>query len=425
VDFLCDGTNDLAQFDAAVAALGDNGGEIKILDGTYTLSAPWTIDSYCVNVSGSGADNTILNMTGPRSGGMDLEPSTDCVIYLSGNYCVIEGLTLSHGDDGTSQDANSCGLYMDGAQHCVVRNNIVANATGLMPAYGIYAYYSCRYNNISANYIKPSSGAGTYGMYILGSNSFHNVVAENNFAMTGPNLIGLLLGSGVSDSSISKNEFRLVATGGSSARGISADSTDAVSIEGNNIVIASTGGADSKIYSMYLSNSANSTIANNTLIGSNSQSSGEYYGIYLSAASSSAISGNVIDIAGAVCYGIYLNAVSTSAISGNTLTNSDSSASTIIYCLALSGANFANTVTGNVFVGPPSTHVSAFGLYINGTSSTYNTFSSNNFRPIVKAGGISFTRDGAVETTLPGSATTAAAFASTTGTTNVSAMNVR
>ena len=58
-DYLCDGADDQEQFNAAIAALPENGGEILVLDGTYTISNTISISRNNVCLTGNG-DGTKL-----------------------------------------------------------------------------------------------------------------------------------------------------------------------------------------------------------------------------------------------------------------------------------------------------------------------------------------------------------------------------
>lgn len=58
-DYLCDGTDDQAEINAALAALPAGGGEVRLLDGTYHLSGAITAANGAVKLSGCGK-STIL-----------------------------------------------------------------------------------------------------------------------------------------------------------------------------------------------------------------------------------------------------------------------------------------------------------------------------------------------------------------------------
>ena len=53
-DYLCDGTSDQTEINAAIAALPSGGGNILLLDGTYNITSPITIEKNNVSLHGCG-----------------------------------------------------------------------------------------------------------------------------------------------------------------------------------------------------------------------------------------------------------------------------------------------------------------------------------------------------------------------------------
>lgn len=74
-DYLCDGTDDQVEINAAIQALPSGGGEIVILDGTYNISATISINKDNVTLSGNG-NNTVLvrQWEAPSSGTVSTFP---------------------------------------------------------------------------------------------------------------------------------------------------------------------------------------------------------------------------------------------------------------------------------------------------------------------------------------------------------------
>ncbi len=66
-DYLCDGTDDQVEIKAAVDALPSTGGEIVLLDGTYTLSEAFIVNKPNVTLRGNGT-NTVLTCASGSSG---------------------------------------------------------------------------------------------------------------------------------------------------------------------------------------------------------------------------------------------------------------------------------------------------------------------------------------------------------------------
>lgn len=61
-DYLCDGTADQTEINAAIQALPSTGGEIVILDGTYNITATIAINKDNVKLSGNGAATILKRM---------------------------------------------------------------------------------------------------------------------------------------------------------------------------------------------------------------------------------------------------------------------------------------------------------------------------------------------------------------------------
>lgn len=91
-DYLCDGTDDQAEIQAAIDAAPASGGEIVLLDGTYQMSAPLTVKSTVV-LRGAGMNATILSM---KEGAFEGEEGA--AVILSGS---IKDLRLSNFVSGT------------------------------------------------------------------------------------------------------------------------------------------------------------------------------------------------------------------------------------------------------------------------------------------------------------------------------------
>lgn len=61
-DYLCDGTADDVEINAAIQALPSTGGEIVILDGTYNITAAISVNKDGVTLSGNGATTVLKRM---------------------------------------------------------------------------------------------------------------------------------------------------------------------------------------------------------------------------------------------------------------------------------------------------------------------------------------------------------------------------
>jgi len=106
-DFVCDGTDDQDQINAAISLLPDQGGSVYLREGTFVLSGGIVIAKSNVTVGGSGA-GTVLKAEDGLNGTMTLVKAMDC------DSIVLRDLSI----DGNA-DMNVGGSY-DGVlfDHC-------------------------------------------------------------------------------------------------------------------------------------------------------------------------------------------------------------------------------------------------------------------------------------------------------------------
>lgn len=115
-DYLCDGTADDVEIQAAVDALPEGGGTVVLLDGTYNLTNYITISKDYVTVRGDGMAVSVL---------ADYDTSAP-IFWLNGDYG-----TVSHMQLATAPADNT---YKGGVQirgeHCTVESVIVGKSNG-------------------------------------------------------------------------------------------------------------------------------------------------------------------------------------------------------------------------------------------------------------------------------------------------------
>ena len=121
-DYLCDGTADEAEINAAITALPSTGGEVVLLDGTYTITAEIKLNKANATLRGSGHGTKIVR--GFDAGRM---------IYLSDGYGIVENLKLDGAKSTYTTSSSSYGIYAM-SSHNTVRDCSVTNCAG----YGIY-----------------------------------------------------------------------------------------------------------------------------------------------------------------------------------------------------------------------------------------------------------------------------------------------
>ena len=136
-DYLCDGVDDQIEINAAIQALPETGGEIKVLDGTYNITASILIDKERVTFCGCG-QSTIFKRMWKDYG--------SAVIAFSKSYCIfknfqIDGNKSVYGDMGSglylteenmtdilvknvfSNNNKTYGIYLDSATNSTVTGN--------------------------------------------------------------------------------------------------------------------------------------------------------------------------------------------------------------------------------------------------------------------------------------------------------------
>lgn len=258
-DYLCDGTSDESEINAAIAALPTGGGEIVLLDGTYNLSAGVTIAKDDVTLRGNGM-NTILvaNLTLPNGA----------------SAFVINGIRNTIKDMYIKRQSNNLGkslINIKGGYNTI--QNIYFYATGVTSV--IYATATL-YNSLIANNVFYSSRiAITFGSE---AQNYRNTITGNYF-YSSQNCIEI---SETTEKTIITNNImesfgtaavtnfgehivvsNNIMTSGTTLMAAIMISGKYYTIEGNNIQL--TGGARYSIYVM--SGSENVTVVGNTISG--------------------------------------------------------------------------------------------------------------------------------------------------------------
>lgn len=181
-DYLCDGTADDVEINAAIQALPSTGGEVVILDGTYNITATIAVNKDNVTLSGNGAATVLKRMynDGTSDGFVSITADNDgCCIK---NLCV----------DGNKANYTSMGTHgiSSNANYSIIMGNICYNNGGA----GICLSSSNTNNIITNNICYNNSQSGidlrNGGKHtVTGNNCYNNNVgcnggADNN-AITG------------------------------------------------------------------------------------------------------------------------------------------------------------------------------------------------------------------------------------------------
>ena len=196
-DYLCDGIDDQVEINAAIQALPNNGGEIKILDGTYNLNSRINIDKNNVVIRGCGASTILNKIWKENSSNPDFETIGAIGVSNVSNIIIdslcVEGPLYSF-DDGIMDtniivmssnnitlsnllsNKNSVGIIELVNTQLVVKNCKIIDACKA----GIFCRGSSELIIDSNNIIPPLKVTGLYGIIVEQGGEFGNVLIINN-----------------------------------------------------------------------------------------------------------------------------------------------------------------------------------------------------------------------------------------------------
>jgi parallel beta-helix repeat protein len=330
-DYLCDGTADDVEINAAITALPATGGEIVILDGTYNIAAKIDVTKDNVSIRGNG-NATILKRMFDSS-------VKEGVITLTGRSgCKIADLQVD-GNKTSYTSSNNYGIYLDSSSN----NTIIGNTCNNNNSYGIYLS-SASNNTVTSN----TCNNNNYGIYLR--NSSNNSTVTSNTCNN--NSYGICLNKSSNNTvtgNVCDNNYIGIYFYDSS----------------NNTVTSNT--CNNNNFGIGLGNSNN----NNTIIGNTCNNNGSY-GIYLDTSSNNTVTCNTCNNNK---YGIDLDSSSNNnTVTSNTCNNnnagirlSSSSNNTVASNTCIRGTGLATDYT-------ESQHT----IWLKGTSNNYNLISNNN-----------------------------------------------
>lgn len=164
-DYLCDGTDDQMEINAAIQALPATGGEVVILDGTYNITAAIQVNKDGAKLSGNGAATNLQRMWASTK--------IEGIIEVTTNNCTIENLKLT--GNKTSYTSTFCaGICMHEVKNISIEKNLLYNCAGT----GIYGLTILN-SRIISNAVQGSNN----GIYMDGSDfglqCYRNAIVEN------------------------------------------------------------------------------------------------------------------------------------------------------------------------------------------------------------------------------------------------------
>ena len=329
-DYLCDGTADDVEINAAIQALPSTGGEIVILDGTYNITATIAMNKDNTKLSGNGAATILKRM-------WDSSTIEGIITINAANGgCCVENLQID-GNNATYSSNNNSGIYLNGSDNNTITGNTCNNNRR-----GIFVYESSN-NTITGNTCNNNTD---YGIYLNGSDNntiTGNTCNNNNF--------GIYL----------QNTNNNTVTGNTCNN--NADYGIYLLITNNNTITGNT--CNNNRRGIFVYESSNNTITGNTCNNNTD------YGIYLNGSDNNTITGNTCNNNN---FGIYLLITNNNTITGNTCNNNRRG----IY---LNGSD-NNTITGNTCIrgtGQSSDYTSVqYTIHLSGTNNNYNLIADNN-----------------------------------------------
>ena len=307
-DYLCDGTADQTEINAAITALPATGGEVIILDGTYNITAKINVTKSNVSIRGNG-NATILK----RMWDSTVDEGVITLASISG--CLVEDLQV---------DGNK-------ASYAAVYNH------------GIYLVYGSSSNTVTGNTCDNNNN----GVFLSGSSS--NTVTGNT---CDNNSNGVFL-SGSSNNTVTGN------TCNNNNNGVFLADSSSNTVTGNtcdnnsNLGVFLSGSSSNTVTGNTCNNNSSSSIrltgssSNNTVTG-NTYNNNNNSGIYLSSSDRNNVTGNTCmrgtGLAGdytAAQYTIYLNGTGNdyNLVSSNLIMGKD----------VVSGGGTGNTLVNNKF----------------------------------------------------------------------------
>lgn len=169
-DYLCDGTDDQVEINAAIQALPTSGGEVVILAGTYNITAKIDVNRVMIMLVGNGPATVLKRMW--RS------TAAEGVVHVSSSNCVVANLTVD-GNLSNFNSNNNAGIFLLGSKNTATGNICTNNNVGIY----LYGNENTATGNISSNNItgiqfggtngtvtgNTCNSNGTYGIYLNGS----------------------------------------------------------------------------------------------------------------------------------------------------------------------------------------------------------------------------------------------------------------
>lgn len=335
VDYLCDGTADDVEINAAIQALPSIGGEIMLLDGRYNITIPILLNKGCITLTGNGK-STVLN----RMFDSEFASGGSMILISSHNNILQDFIIEGNKEDytGTGNFGIYCGSCNNTIRHIVCSNNYL----------GIYISKNSNDNMITNNIWEYNDSIGIE-------------IHGNNNTITGNVCNGNIhegIGSGISAYDGSWNIITENICNNNQEGIQSGIQSVGNTIEGNICKANSDCGIGIR--------SCNTTIIGNTCCDN-------HIGVSVMGSKNNVLGNNIIHNNSR--YGIYIYIGSGHTITGNTCTDNSEG----VY---LGGGSTKNTIVGNTIMrgsGLSTDYASTqYTIYIFGSEDNNNLIAYNN-----------------------------------------------
>ena len=124
-DYLCDGTDDQVEINAAIQALPDDGGEVVILNGRYSITATIAVNRGAVRLSGNGGNTWLY-----RKWDSDKKEGIITLASADGNCC-ITNFRFYTPYSWLKSNNNRAILINKGERHTIINNICSGNSVGI------------------------------------------------------------------------------------------------------------------------------------------------------------------------------------------------------------------------------------------------------------------------------------------------------
>lgn len=181
-DYVCDGTNDEVEIQAAVSAMPANGGNIFLLEGQFNISSQILISSVSkINIIGVGNGTQLVTTACSAfvlSGATNIFISN--IYFSSTNKTTSTNISIQIYNTSSGNNITNClfsSIYQGIAISTNSNNNlIISNEFTDIYHTGIYSATTSYSNRISFNYIHDSSSS--YGIQVYDSSNY--TIISNN-----------------------------------------------------------------------------------------------------------------------------------------------------------------------------------------------------------------------------------------------------